>query len=434
MRKLAFAATAATFMALAAGTASAAEDVLLYRYPGEPVRTGRYGPVARLQARLFAKIDECGAHSTGPYGEADGVFGGNTRRAVQDVLQCYPFGPVLGSGSSAEGAITTGLWDLLMNGEPAPTAAERANQLTLVLEATDYDALEYNFCQSKNPSTGKRYLDGDPECYSNDRASYITWGPRGATAGHGAEVQQILYRVDQSDPSILGAAFGAEAGTMRRLIVAKPVSMERILCAVWLKPARRAAVKAGFARFGALPKVQNAYREIYDSADADGAKMARFYALYKSLEPDIGRAPTEIDFAFFLDRATHGGVPDRNLPPLTASLKAFIAASASPPSPAQLRWKLASLLPVANQKQDRLGRDVIFVIDDPKVALSAAERAAWTARTVLRASDFGLSDAKSLPNYEPGPSYGYDDLTRVENATAAEMSGCPAKVLAPKTP
>src|SRR5687767_13496448 len=88
-----------------ASVAHAQQDTILFRYPGEPMKLGRFGPVARLQAVLFAKVDECGGSSTN-YGSADGIYGAKTRQAIKDLLNCYPYGPVLAGGPAGQGFIT----------------------------------------------------------------------------------------------------------------------------------------------------------------------------------------------------------------------------------------------------------------------------------------------------------------------------------------
>jgi hypothetical protein len=299
----------------------------------------------------------------------------------------------------------------------------------MALEGTDYDRLEYNFCQSRNPETGKTYLQGDAKCYSNDPASYITWGPRGATAGHGAEVQQVLYLIDRSRPQLIDDAFGSDANIVRRLITADASSRVLILCSVWISSQRRESLGRGFAKFGSYADVQSTYRKIYDSVDADGWKIRSFFRLYDA----IGRPVTNADFAFFLDRATHGGVPSaQDRITLAPALAAFIIHGSV--SPAQLRWQVAQRVTVSNQQGDRRGRDVVFVIDDPNVPITATDRELWVRRADFKSSDFGLDDQSSASRFEPTAGTGYGQVTKVANATETERRSCPVAALAPLKP
>jgi hypothetical protein len=415
--------------------AEGTDQAILYRTDGKVINLGKFGSFALFQQQLFDKISSCGAGDSSTYGNADGKFGKATSRAIVDVQLCYPFGPALAGGPAADGkAVTAGLWEMVLPGGAKPTAAERANALTLVLEATDYDAMQYNFCQSRNPQSGKTFLGGDPYCFSNDRASFITWGPRGATAGHGAEVQRILALAEREQTGTLATAFGSEADTIRRLLSASTNSRMLILCAVWIDPVRRAVVSDGFKHLAKDANVRKAYGQVYDSVDADGYKIARFFRLYDKLQPLIGRKPTEIDLAFFIDRATHGGVPPADASGTLSALQAFLATAGSQSTPAQLRRKLAGLLPVSNQKVDRLGRDMIYIIDDPSVALTTSERKAWKARSGIKASDFGLSDSRFIDAYKAGPSVGISTTLNQENVTAAEKGTCPAEVQNPRKP
>jgi hypothetical protein len=112
----------------------------------------------------------------GPTRSVDGSFGEGTQRAIERLTQCYEFSKPLPANSSARnGAITSMVWRELLPAVPLPTPEQRANDLTLVFEATDYTALEFNYCQSRAPErNGKSWLQGDLRCFSNDPCSFAT--------------------------------------------------------------------------------------------------------------------------------------------------------------------------------------------------------------------------------------------------------------------
>jgi hypothetical protein len=54
-------------------------------------------------------------------------------------------------------------------------------------------------------------------CYNvGDPCAFLTWGPRGATAGLGKEIQLILWMIWKENPALIERAFGAEAGNLQR--------------------------------------------------------------------------------------------------------------------------------------------------------------------------------------------------------------------------
>ncbi len=425
------------FVAAGARAYAANPHQILYEYDGRPLAVGKFSIVSAFQQRLFQAAAQCRKKTPASYGTPDGAIGANTVQAIKDYIACRPDLTTGAGGMPPErdGAITIGLWRSLMPDiMPFPDAIERANQLTFALEGTDFDRVQFNFCQSRNPSSGKKYIEGDPYCYSNDKASYLTWGPRGATAGHGAEIQQIIVLAEKAHPGLLQSVFGPEADTLRRLVLGDAASVETILCAAWANPARRQDLRARFARYGALHEVQEAYRMVYEAANADGGKVQRFFKIYKALKPVIKRDPTEIDVAFFIDRATHGGAPPGDLTPLIEKMHYFVTRTKQVPSPGQMRKQLAAWLPSAHKYNDRLARDAIFLIDDPAVNLSDAHRRIWQKRSGLRASSFGLSDNRYVPAYPVMPVTGYEAIKKFPTVRPAEKRACPAVALRPRNP
>lgn len=416
---------------------------VLYRFEDRPLILGRYGSASDFQTHLFVAAARCAGAKPSQYGKADGIVGAKTRQAILDLRPCLDrdaksaigMGDAGGNSDGNTGAITVGLWKLLMPADqPYPDAIERANHLTFALEGTDYDAIQFNFCQSRNPRSGKRFLEGDPWCYTNDPNAYLTWGPRGATAGAGAEIQQIVFAAERANPGLLKAVFGPHTDAMHRLALGNNQSAFDILCAIWIDPKRRVDFTARFAKYGALAEVQHAYRRVYDAANADGGKIARFFKVYAALKPIIGRDPTEIDLAFFIDRATHGMAPPGDVSDLVAKMVNFASRTRKVPSPGTLRRQLAAWLPSQHKYNDRIARDAIFLIDDPEVILSDTHRRIWQQRSGLRASDFGLSDDRTITDYPVAAPTGFEQIERFYTVLPADKRACPANVRKSRRP
>lgn len=418
--KVEFLAVCVVLVLTALGPAQA--DVL-YRLGDKSLFDGRYGPIAAAQARANAALVACGKPGSI---SVDGRFGQGTRAALMTLAQCPAFQARLTSDEDARRGVLTSLyWDALI-GEAPPTVDDRARTLMLTYEATDYTHLEWNYCQSRplyNPSGGQ------PFCFSNDPRSYLTWGPNGATAGGGREVQLILQAVDASSPAIIDTGFGKEAGAVRRTfkLVDNPRSrdLETYLCGVWANPLRRQAWKAGFEAIGRVPAVRSTFDRLYRSSSLDGGKIATFYRAYTA----NNLIPTEVDYAFFKDRSAH---TSPSFLPIQRAIADAIGTDPSLP-----RWKVRQAIALkvrpGNQREDRLGRDVSFYIDGAESSLSTEERRAWMMRGRLRASDVGLSDRRPMATFTPGPAL----PTGIEDPvppTDSERDACPQAVLSTRHP
>jgi hypothetical protein len=408
--------------ACAAISAAAQSDPTLYSLRQTPLFDGRYGKLAEVQQAVNLALARCRK----PPVAADGRFGPRTAQAVRDLTTCAAVGPRLPAGSQAfQGAITKSLWLLLLPRAPLPTVEQRAQTLVLTYENTDYTDLEWNFCQSRGPD-GTRWSPDDPTkpCYTNDPRSYITWGPRGATAGHGREVQWILWRVERQNRAVVSRAFGPEAAAARQLLTLDDDSAKRFLCSVFADTARRAAWTAAFAELGKSALVRRLYDRHYLSRASDGAKMERLYQLYERL----GVAPTEIDYAFFLDRATHSTPPTPDAANAD-KIRQWLTMNNLSLTPPNARRAFAAVFPTRNQTQDRLGRDVAFFIDAfTETGLTTDELAAWRRRGQLSAANVGLADERAAPPL----NIANDTAAPVFNTTLS--SPCPAPVLNPNRP
>jgi hypothetical protein len=232
--------------------------------------------------------------------------------------------------------------------------------------------------------------------------------------------------VEQQDASIVTAAFGADAATLRQLISLNDDSARRLLCSIYADAARRADWTRAFKELGKSALVRSMYDRHYLSRVSDGSKMERLYRLYDKL----GITPTEVDYGFFLDRATHSSPPS-DVDNAAGRIKTWLAEKGLPRTPANVRRAFAAKFPTPSQRQDRLGRDVAFFIDAVgESGLTPEERQAWKQRGQLTAANVGLSDGRAAPALNPGSDPNGPSFDKVLNPSPS----CPASVLNPSPP
>lgn len=407
-------------MALFCLTVPLTADSLILGVANRNAIGGRTGFVADVQRAINGLPPNCRAMELEP----DGIFGKNTRAAISKAAVCPEIQSRYKSGPDEQkGFLTEGLWKALFPGRSVPTIHERAMVLVLTHEGTDYDHAEWNFCQSKptyDPGSGQ------PLCYSNDPASFVTWGPRGATAGHGKEIQQIVNAIDSDSNTrnVLESAFGVQTNSVRRLLALSDEEVEHYLCMIWLNPVARLQWLQGFSRFGLDSHVRGVYDAVYGSAEFDGGKIERYYRLYA----ELGLIPSEVDYGFFVDRATHMGG-------LTDSVIAKAKKEAVGLTNAEFRRWLALNFRPARQRSDRLGRDVVFYVDDLGPDLAQEERTAWVSRSATRASEYGLRTTIATPIFKSNPTpYPKPQRDLAQSLTEAERALCPPAVLRPERP
>jgi hypothetical protein len=434
-------------IAVLASASAGRSDAVVLDVRRYPIFAGRYSVFARFQDALQRTLTACNKSEPVivPPGEVSrGKIGGETLGGIQSVLDCDALREVPRQSAAKDGILTQAVWRAVMGDEPLPTPEDRAHALIMSFEATDFgEKPEWNFCQDNDQT---KRGPSDPRargflCYNaTDPCSFLTWGPRGATAGSGREIQWILWLAWRHDPSLVERAFGREFGNLQRLFRLKApqgrtcsgdTPLEYFMCALWIDPARRQIWDNALVELGQSRLVREAYAKVYALDEFDGGKLLAFIALWK----ELGLTPSEVDYAFFLDRATHlGGPPGtEQVRPLRAcareQTKAVFANAAA-------RRCLAKLQPHATQPEYRLGRDVAFYLDAyPEGALSNKELAAWAAYVPLSAvHNFGLSETTpmKIPNPASFSSLGSDlpkpDSTHI---TKGERLACPASVLAP---
>ena len=147
--------------------------------------------------------------------------------------------------------------------------------------------------------------------------------------------------------------------------------------------------------------------------------------------------PSEIDYAFFLDRTTHLGGPPEEDSAVARLGKCLHEERTKALTPnAAARRCLAQQQPHETQPEYRLARDVAYYLDSyPEGSLSQREISTWAGYVPLSATyNFGLSDTETVAITEaPSLASLSSDLPHAQSSelTSAELKSCPASVLSP---
>ena len=270
----------------------------------------------------------------------------------------------------------------------------------------------------------------------------LTWGPRGATAGSGREIQWIVWMAWKQDRALVEKAFGREFSNVRRFfrlqsgpsdrICTEITPLKRFMCAVWMDPARRQIWEDALGQLGRSKLVRRTYDRLYALREFDGDKLRAFFELWRRL----GLTANEVDYAFFIDRITHLDGPPEG-PASFHRLSACVGGETRALTRnAAARRCLARMQLHDTQPELRSARDVGFYLDSYRDgALSKAEIEGWGAYVPVSAvHNFGLSETKTveMPNPAGLESLGNDlPLAERSDLTETERNGCPATVLTP---
>ena len=264
---------AALLLGMVSGPAPmAAADAVVLNANRYDVLAGRYSVFAKFQANLQRVLDDCGkpAPAVVPRGaQPSGRIGRETRQGIRRALDCEALKLVPATSPAREGVLTEAVWRAVMGAEPLPTVKDRADALVLAFEATDFgDPPEWNLCQDNKRAAPRQSNRSAPDfvCYNmSDPCSLLTWGPRGATAGSGREIQFVLWMVWKENPALVEKAFGSEAGNLARFFRLKGADskgchgatpLKRFLCAIWIDPSRSRRWEDALAELGHVTLVR----------------------------------------------------------------------------------------------------------------------------------------------------------------------------------
>jgi hypothetical protein len=440
----------ATLACLPAIVPAYGSDPIIVNADRYRIDAGKYSPFATFQGNLQRILDDCGKstpHVVAPGEAPRGRIGTETRLGIQRALDCAALAQVPADSAARSGAITEAVWRAVMPDVALPSLRQRTEAMVLSFEATDFgEKPEWNFCQDSKSQSAR---DFDPRapgavCYNeSDPCSFLTWGPRGATAGQGREIQWILWLAWKRAPAEVERAFAGEFPNVVRFFGLKGdqqntckhgAPVELFMCAVWFDPARRKVWENALTELGRRPAVRDSYAQVYALQEFDGGKLQAFFEQWQRL----GLSVSEIDYAFFVDRITHlGGPLDEGESGEHGSLRACMADDHQALNRnGAARRCLARVQPHETQPDIRLARDVAFYLDSyPEGVLSRKEIKAWAEYVPLSAEyNFALSDANPV-QLEPAPSFhslGADlPFPLTSNLTKAEMTACPRSVLFP---
>ncbi|MEJ0023100.1 MAG: hypothetical protein WDN76_06425 [Alphaproteobacteria bacterium] len=377
-----------------AGSEDAAADAILIRY-AEPsarvvIQDSKWGPIGHLQAAIDRRAEGCGVTPV----TLDGRFTRATADAMRAVAACR--GAVLEAGDTH---VTVEAWQAV-TGEAPPDALARAQTLARTMEGGDYDRLDWNVCVK----------------FTGDQGSVLTWGPYGKTLGWGGELLGVLNKLDRNQVLDIFAAHGAQgAADLFALKTAQELGVpskhkypgaRALMESICAKPGQMQAWSAAFAELGALKQTQLAYE------DAAWGDSAWFRYVVERLEQSwrvAGLSPTEVDFAFFLDRSIHMGWGEPRFDAVDAALKdARYCLAPGAFTNARARLIIADAVRARARPEDRLARDSMFLVDAEDSLYDAMKasstwpknwRKLWRARTGIAASDVGLSDDRPAPRF-----------------------------------
>jgi hypothetical protein len=374
-------------------------DAILIRYAAPDARMtiqdSKWGAIGRLQEAIDRHARACGVAPI----VQDGRYDRATAEAARAIASCR------GARIDVPGDhLTVEAWQAV-TGEPAPGAYERALALVHTMEGSDYDRLEWNVCVK----------------FTGDQGSVLTWGPNGKTLGWGGELMAVLDKLDRSTVYTVFAAEGADG--VDRLFDLKTAAqlhvrskhrypqaralMER-LCQ---QPGQMRAWSRAFARLGAMPETQRVYESV---AWGDSAWFRYVVERLERSWRAVGLEPTEVDFAFFLDRSIHMGWGAARFEAVDAALAdARSCLSEKAFTNARARLIVADAVRAKAREEDRMGRDAMFLVDSESTLREAMRRSPtwpkawkrmWSQRTGIAASDVGLSDARPAPRFGDGPA------------------------------
>lgn len=345
------------------------------------VLDSKWGFVARFNLALADRLRNCavadGDALSATLEIAPNRFGPVSRRALDALAACAPELRV-----STEGSVGVADWRAIAPGAALPTPMEKARAISYPGAglASDYDDAFWN--EDAAPSAGEAAQE------------VFTWGPAKATVVDGCFVQRVVRRVltTPSGQAAVDRAFVENRGDLALLMEAGCASSGAAMAPIYADPVRREAFVLAVRALGSTDDGRAAYDGEYLGTDGPWARRIRaYYAVYAGAR----RAPTETDFAMFLELA-------RGAPALSASDVAARTAlvRSARGAPALARMALIDALSFASPaaRSFARGRLMAYVIDGVGDAgLDAADLAAWAVHGRVRASDVGLDERPYLP-------------------------------------
>ena len=281
------------------------------------------------------------------------------------------------------GVVPERLWRMLLPGEPLPSPLDRAKLLAAGAAAltSDYDQVAWDWA---TPSA--------------DPGSILTWGPFKATAGQGCTLQKALSALmaNPATAAIVQDHFKTEAALLAQLLDRRDPAwcqnQAAVLRPVFDDPERREGLRVILGAMAVHAEIRAGYDAYFLGPTGYLAgRMARYYALYAR----VGLIPTEVDFAWFLDRSL-------DYPPISDALADALVAKIMQAGAANWRARrtIAHETPFTSPGawNFQIGRDAVYWIDAVgQAGLDPAEAASWVRNSRLKASDVGLQERAYAP-------------------------------------
>ena len=383
---------AAWTAAIALAMGSAAHAGVVFKQPSyldetgvvQPWRlvAGKWGYLTPLSQAAARALDGCPRVDTAAAAGlmmAPNRFDRSAALAVEALRACRKAWFV----GAQPGSVPDQAWLKLLPGVALPSPLERTKLLAAGAAAMtpDYDRAVWAWGQA-----------------GADPAAILIWGPFKATAGGGCTLQKALTAL-MAQPATAQMArehFKDEAALLAQLLDRSGsdwcARQGAVLKPVFDDPDRREGLRVILAGLSAHAEVRAGYDAYFlGSSGYLAGRMARYYALYQR----VGLTPSEIDFAFFLDRSL-------DYPPLTDALIEALVPKVMQGGATNWRARrvIANETPFTSEgaRTFQIGRDAVYWIDAVgQGALTAQENAAWVRNSRLKASDVGLTERPYAP-------------------------------------
>lgn len=285
------------------------------------------------------------------------------------------------------GAADEKLWTKIMGHQPLPSPLDRAKVIAFGAAplTPDYDRTLWDW------DRGSGFTSADPD-------SIFSWGPYKATAGHGCTFQRVLavLTANPTTGAMVREGFAEEGPLLDQLINQSDpnwcAGAAAILKPVFDDSERRETFRIIFAKLAGHPEIRAGYDGYFLGPNGYlGRRIARHYDLYAR----AGVTPTNMDFAYFLDRSL-------DYPPLTEAQIAELAATvrAGQMTNWQARRLIANVTPFSSPgaRSYQIGRDAVYFVDAlGQEGLDDVERTSWVKNSRLKASDVGLTEEAYAP-------------------------------------
>jgi len=220
----------------------------------------------RVSGELVKTLQEGLTAAGCPVGTVDGIFGGDTDRAVRS-WQAQ-------QGRSQDGVVLFGDWTAI-TGRPVPSSAVRALQVTASFEGTGFGKIVGNF-------------DG----------AWLTWGIIGFTLKHG-ELGRLLRTLETRNLALLEQAFGILLPRLLAVIHGTPQEQEDFAN----------QISFGANRYKVDPPWAEAFARLGSFADVQALQLQSVEKYFSIARRDVDRfgLVSELGFGLCFDVAVQNG-------------------------------------------------------------------------------------------------------------------------------